>query len=318
MEWGPLDQAWDPDVTHKLLLENLRCFILEDATRECLKLLSPIIFPPECDFHWTVIEPFGTLGYSEGDLDVHLHFLRHIFDFKTEGASIPSVAALEIITDFDGYHHGRTRGLREWPEEMRVTFADSVPSAMSQFVLRPGLEGPVPYRDLTRDDSQPKRSFAVRSQMLSTQPSYLENRYRPFDYSNAANPIWIDVPLFDAVMRTFITKMKTLKSFEHVSTLAVPRHAHRPHDHSGWTTFLSNLDITRLLLPGITNTGQLEALADHLATRRPHPRLASVWLPDIASGEDLLSDDEIRDFMDPLLGNRRGCEQIAWSAEKFS
>ncbi|KZV69450.1 hypothetical protein PENSPDRAFT_686425 [Peniophora sp. CONT] len=316
-----LDEAWDPDTSVVVALPHLSCFILEDEGRPSLELLSSIKVPSTADFHWVVIEPFGTLNYRVPDLEVHLDFFKSIYRGMTFDSRSVSVAVLEIIPDFDGYHLDRVRQVREWPEELRVTFTSSISSALSQFVLRPGHRRDVLYRDLTADRDAPRRSFAVRSEMLSTCVSRAPERYRPFQYlsySANAKRHWVDVPDFQVVIRSFMSSLKSFDDFQGIDTIVIPRHAYHPQGATSWGNMLNGLDVTSIVLPGVTQTDQLDAFAAHIATGRSQPNLNLVYLPNIYSGGELLTQKEIDDYMDFRLVRRTGCSEIRWDADKLA
>lgn len=316
-----LDLAWCPDHSRVVVLEHLTTFILEDITAASLRLLSAIIIPPTADFHWTIIEPFGKLDYYEDDLASRLNFCTAVFNQKVGTASDLSVLMLEILPDFGGAHLRSKRDIREWPEEMRITLASCPTTATSQFVSLPALRGHILYRDLTKTSLSQRRSFAVRSRMLATDPQYLNDRWHPYLllHPNAKRRTFVDVPEFKKVVDTFMSSVITIDGVLGADTLLIPRHGHIPRLWSDWDVTLRHLAIAHLTIGSRQQEKEVQSLAQYLATRIqsgwPNPCLESVHLPDYVRGQgSQMTQADLREDMDLRLGGRRGCAEIEWNA----
>lgn len=316
-----LDRAWTPQQSRIVVLERLETFVLEDSTPSSLHLLSGIVIPPSCDFHWTLIEPFGKLDYYEDDLARCLHFCAAVFNEKLAGADPLPVLMLEILPDFGGAHMSRKREIREWPEEIRVTLASCPTAATSQFVSRPSLRTHSLYRDLTKQPRSQRRSFAVRSRMLATSPQYPDDRWHPFVFlrPNSKKPDWVDVPEFKKVIDTFMSSATILDGVSGADTLLIPRHGYIPRRVTDWEVTLKPLAIEHLTIGSCEQEDEVNSLAEYLATRCPsdwpNPSLQSVYLSDYVKGQGgSQSQVELRRDMDWRLGDRRGCVEIEWTA----
>lgn len=306
-------------------LQKLRCFILEDGTNECLVLLSALAFPGYCDFHWTAIEPFGNLGYYTQDLRDNLTVCAVAFNDKTSGASTPSVLVIETVLDFEGEHVEPQFETWEWPEEIRVTFASDEDSAMAQFVTRHPTINSVDYRDFSVVQGSPRRSFGVRSKMLSKKPQDRNQRHRPKHYAHAAalNRTPADMPRLHGVISQFMAVARTLRGFSEARSVIVPPHAYKPQEYNGWRLHLMYCPLmTKLTIGSVDNAEEPRTLAGYLARRQgrdwPHALLADVHCPRYEGPRGRWQHpptrDEFEGLMDFCSGDRRGCVDITWHA----
>lgn len=320
MEDLTLANAYDAGATTTVHLSNLRCFILEDTTTESLHLLSYIGFvSKKCDFHWTIVEPFGRLGYYVETLSDSLVRCLDAFGDKTFPSFTPSALLIEILLDFEGQHlRSDDRIVYEWPEEMRLTFSKSVSSSMAQYVTRhPSLPGPM-YRDLSHAPGSPRRSFGVRSGMLSKYPEEKNQRQRPMQYAHqwAKRSKPVDVPDLAEVISTFMALVPRLNGFRAATAIIVPSHAYIPRLPKAWCTLLKNCDIRTLEVGTVSFDRELLSLCEYLATlplASPHPELSAVHCPNY-TGDGSLSEKQFGSLMEKKMGVRGACVDTKWYA----
>lgn len=319
---GIVEDAWDPDGAEPVVLPGLTCLVLEDGAAESLVLLSSLKFPPRCDFHWTVIEPFGTLEYSLSDMTSTVSICREAFDTVVSPGHRTAVLVLEVILDFQGRHLETGRDIRQWPEEMRVSLASSEESAMSQFVVqRSSVSGVTLFRDLTASSSSSRRSFGIRSRMLSKEPQEKNQRHHPehFPHPHARSTVPAHVPRLRTILKDFMSAVHTLDGFTQADTVILPSHAYIPRYDDVWSTMLSHCTLSSLTVGTITNIHELRSLAAYLATHEsdswPHPDLTKVHCPNYIGGRS--SEKDFASAMDELMGERRGCTDTVWSAPKL-
>ncbi|VDC02242.1 unnamed protein product [Peniophora sp. CBMAI 1063] len=321
----PLEVAWEPHKFPVTSLENLECFILEDVTSACLELLSAIVIPPDCDFHWTAIEPMGQLDYDETCLRNRLDFCVDVFNARTAAASALSTLLIEILPDFGGQHLAIKRDIREWPEEMRVTLAASISSAEAQFLRRPGLNGSELYRDVSRICGESRRSFSVRTQALSRAPRDSADRHHPFQFRHerARKEDWVYVPTFRSVVAGYMSSAKRISGLLQAENVLLPDHAYTPGEVRMWDVLLGDFTTTHLSADGIETTDDLQTFANYLSLPprdgvRPQERLASVNLNGYTGGGGINTENELHLYMEEHMGPRLGCPDIIWTASRLA